>query len=77
MPTQSPPPYELKIRPCKTRRKQFRWEVRSGGRPLLISDDSYSSQSDAEAKGRIELRRLNEKWQAMHDGRTPSNRNAK
>lgn len=66
MPTQSPPPYELKIRPCTTRRNWFRWEIRSQGRPLLISHDAYKSQAEAEAEGRIELQNLNEKWQAAH-----------
>lgn len=70
MPTQSPPPYALKIRPCVTRRNHFRWEVRSEGRPLLISHEAYRSQSEAEAEGRIELEKLTRKWQAAHGGPT-------
>jgi hypothetical protein len=76
MPTQSPPPYELKTRPCTIRRNQFRWEVWSGGRPLLISHESYRSQSEAEAEGRIELQRLTEKWQAAHGRRAQPSRDA-
>jgi len=69
MPTQSPPPYQLKIRPCMIRRNQFRWEVRSEGRPLLISHESYRSHLEAETEGRIELQRLSEKWQARYGHR--------
>jgi hypothetical protein len=73
MPIQSPPPYELKVRPCTTRRNQFRWEIRSGGRPLLISDESYRSQSQAEAEGRVESQKLTEKWLAAQRGRPQPN----
>jgi hypothetical protein len=48
----------------------FRWELRSGGRPLLISHESYASQSTCEIEGRIEMQKLNEKWQATHDQAT-------
>ena len=72
MPTQSPPPYELRIRPCAIRREHFRWEVRSAGRPLLISHEAYRSQAAAEIEGRTELQKLKEKWQTTHEERTPS-----
>jgi hypothetical protein len=68
MPTQSPPPYELKVRPCTVRCEQFRWEVRSGGRPLLISHEAYRSRPEAEAEGQIEMQRLAEKWETTHKG---------
>jgi len=67
MPTQSPPPFDLRVRPCTTRRGHFRWELRAGGRPLLISHESYASQSLCETEGRIEMQKLTEKWQATHD----------
>lgn len=71
MPTQSPPPYELKIRSCPMRRRHFRWEVRSGGRLLLISHGTFRSRSAAEAEGQIELARLSERWQTLQGGQTP------
>lgn len=77
MPIQSPPPYTLKIRPCTIRRRSFRWEIRSGGRLLLISHEAYRSQSAAEAEGQLELAKLNEKWQTVHGGQTPLARNGK
>jgi uncharacterized protein YegP (UPF0339 family) len=49
------------------RRGHFRWELRSGGRPLLISHESYASQSACEAEGLIESQKLTEKWHATRD----------
>ena len=58
MADQSPPPYDLIIRPCMIQAGRYRWDIRRDGTPVQSSIQSFSSEQEARMDGRRELERL-------------------
>jgi hypothetical protein len=55
---QTPPPYDLAIRPCTIHAGRFRWDIREGGTPVQSSMDSFASEQEARANGSQEIEKL-------------------
>jgi hypothetical protein len=55
---QSPQPYDPVTRPCTIDAGRFRWDIRENGRPIQSSMESFATEHEAHADGRLELEKL-------------------
>ena len=58
MTDQSPAPYSLTTRPCLIDIGRFRWDIYNNDSLFQTSADSFDTEEEAHASGRIELERL-------------------
>jgi len=54
------PPFSVRVRPCTLHPGRYRWDIFQLGRPILSSEDSFASKTEAEADGSNELAKLSE-----------------
>jgi hypothetical protein len=58
MTDQTPPPFDLVVRPCTIHAGRYRWDIREGGTPIQTSMDSFASEQEAHTDGIREFEKL-------------------